>query len=244
MCPDLGVRRLGGPVHLCNRTCSGQWVALLGHILPTVETPSPERGVFRWAWRRAARRRAQFWVATVIFSAVLSAITAFIVLPPNLTLVQKVLGALTALGAATVAVVASTYILALMAAPYQQRNALRRTVSELQASVSREHAHRLRQLAANLKNSLDSARAPDFGRDGDTWEQAFGEHFPQIRPLLEILAGKPGAFYALHGRLMREAHAAGMCEPPWLLVEFGMPLARMIERHCMVTILPISFSFD
>jgi hypothetical protein len=77
----------------------------------------------------------------VAFALVLTVIGAFVVLPQNPTFGQKVLGELAALIATTVIVVGGTFAAALVAAPYQQRNALRRAFTQLCAADQAELAH-------------------------------------------------------------------------------------------------------
>lgn len=62
------------------------------------------------------------------FSVTLSLTGAFVVLPPDPTIAQKVLAAAGILTATTILVVLGTYIPALLAAPFQQRNALCRRI--------------------------------------------------------------------------------------------------------------------
>jgi hypothetical protein len=97
-------------------------------FLPSVTVQSPNRGVVRWAWQRSVQHRAKFWVGAVAFSVTLSLTGAFVVLPPNPTIAQKVLAAAGILTATTILVMLATYIPALLAAPFQQRNALCRRI--------------------------------------------------------------------------------------------------------------------
>lgn len=215
--------------------------------------PSPEHGIFRWAWRRAAQRRAKFWVAAVLFTAIASAISAFVALPAHLAADQKALAAVAVVLIAAIVVVASTYLWELLAAPYQQRNELRRVASTLlrgtdEAEIaatpaSAEHAQRLRDIATRLRNCIESLQPLDYGKDSNTWRKAFGEHFPHIRSQLELAEEDPRAEEALCARLIREADAIGMAESPWTLGQFSKPVANLIAARSMQGILQSHFNF-
>jgi hypothetical protein len=227
-----------------------------------VTTPSPDHGVFRWAWYRSADYLARFWVAAVVFSAVLSVIGAFVVLPPTATAAEKALAAVGIVVTAAILVVVGTYALALLAAPYQQRNALRRRTTEIEsthedelatlrariaeleaAPLTADHARRLREIAASLKRDIEVHRPLGYGSDADTWSKAFGEHFPLIGELLKFVDGERAAFTALRDRLDREAREADMGQPPWLLGDWLLRLFDVITARSAQGLLQGAFIF-
>jgi hypothetical protein len=231
--------------------------------LRSVTNPSPDRGVYRWAWHRSVQHRAKWWIGTVAFSATLAIVGALAVIPTNPTTSQKVLAALGGLAATTILVLIGTYLAALGAAPYEQRNALRRRITEIKAEygedlaaakarvaalevapVTTDHARQLRQIAAGLRADIEAHRTPSYGIDADTLAKAFDEHFPLLGELLKIVDGERAAFTALRDRLVREARQDGMGEPPWLLNDFTDRLADVIARRSMQEILQGPFIFD
>jgi hypothetical protein len=223
--------------------------------LASVKTPSPRRGVFRWAWQHAREYRARFWVSAAAFSALLSAGGAVIVLPPSPTLVQKLLAAAAAIAAATVVTGISSYACALVAAPFQQRNALsaqlaasEATVAQLEAApaapVSQEHAARLRQVATGLQQCVSVPFEPlTYGEDNQTWHQAFGEHFPAIGLILDRIEDACRARAKFRERLDAEAGSAGLRVKPWYYDRFANELAGAIEQRAMTGILGQLFLF-
>jgi hypothetical protein len=209
------------------------------------------------------QHRAKWWIGAVAFSAVPSVIGALVVLPADPTATQKVLAALGGLAAATGLVLIGTYVPALLAAPYEQRNALRRQITEINAEheqeltaarariaalevapVTASHARRLREIAEGLKQDIEALRSPRYGNDSDTWRKAFGEHFPLLGELLKILGGERATYTALHDRFVREARNDGMGEPPWLLGEFGARTTEVIATRSMQEILQKYFDFS
>jgi hypothetical protein len=115
-------------------------------------------------------------------------------------------------------------------------------------SVSPEHAQRLRQIAARLKEELVTLQPIDYGSDREIWEKAFGQHFPQIRLHLETLADASDetASTALYTRLYRELGKAGMTEPPWMFSMYAAVVAigNLIAARSMQWLLQSSFNFN
>jgi hypothetical protein len=172
----------------------------------------------------------------VVFGVVAALVGALVVPPSDASGVKRVLFALAGVGIAAVAVGAGTYACALVAAPFQQRNELRRRLAasagmhtaalaesaarirDLEtAPVSPEHAQQLRQIAVTLKDSLDAYEPPVYGNPGDSdlLRAAFLEHFPELTARLEILESAGDALTALRTRLAEEAAALGMDRHPW-----------------------------
>jgi hypothetical protein len=188
----------------------------------------------------------------VLFTAIASAISAFIALPPHLAADQKALAAVTVVLIAAIIVVASTYSWELLAAPYQQRNELRRVVSTLlrrtdaaeiaTTPASAEHAQRLRDIATRLRSCIESLQPLDYGKDSNTWQRAFGQHFPHIRSQLRLAEEDPRAEEALCARLIREADAIGMAESPWTLGQFSKPVANLIAVRSRQGVLQSHFN--
>jgi len=154
-----------------------------------VETPSPEWGVFRWAWYRAKEYRARFWVGAALFSLIVALIVSRLPLSPHPTANQNLIATALAIIGATVLTGIGSYTCALVAAPFQQRNALRTrlagattTIAALQAApVSQTHGDQLRQIAAQLRACMQGYAPLDYGDDPATWRRAFDEHFPDLR---------------------------------------------------------------
>lgn len=88
------------------------------------------RGVLRWAWAEAKRRRTEFWLAGVLFTVVtlIAGVLLAQGLPSTPTAWDKIRVGLEAAGFGVGAVIVLSLGLALAIAPYQQRNALRATV--------------------------------------------------------------------------------------------------------------------
>jgi hypothetical protein len=237
-----------------------------------VTTPSPESGVFRWAWHSAAQYRAKFLVGGALFSCIAAGVGAFVVPPVHATTAQKVLDAVLAAAAAAVLTCIGTYAVALLRALYEQRNALRdklsasdATVAKLKATkatpVSQEHADQLRQIAKRLSEGLRVdvsdwvSKSPDialgaYGEDPGTWRKAFREHFPELGHVLDEIEEADTAYSTFSGRLRREAKLAGMGEDPWNLDGFGgsggfaAGLTRIIRARAMQDSLETPFDFD
>jgi len=197
-------------------------------MLPVMVEPSPERGVFKWAWYRAARQRGTFLISSVIFSVVAVVVGAIIVPPAHASVLKRTLFALAGVGIATAAVGVITYIWALANALFQKRNELRRRLavstarnSELEAApVTPEHAQLLRDIATTLNRSINEYEPPVYSSSGDAdnslLRAAILEHFPSLRIPLETLEGSSDALTALCSRLAEEAVTLGMDRHPWL----------------------------
>jgi hypothetical protein len=212
---------------------------------PPMIVPSPERGIFRWVHYHAVRDRAKFWVGSVTLAGFLVIVGTQVALPAHPTIGQRIVNGLVTLAIAAGALVAGTYLYALVAAPYQQRNALRRMYTAAQAHITvlaaapvgPMHAEQLRQVAARVKRSVETGEFPAYrtpGKDDqDLWRSAFLEHFPELRPQLEIVERQGEETLLLRERVMREAHAAGMATPPWCLDEFVPIITDVIKERAM-----------
>lgn len=220
-------------------------------IVRTVGTPSPESGVFRWAWYRAKEFRARFWVGATVFSLFVAVIVSRLPLPPNPTATQNLIATVLAvIGAALVTVIGS-YACALVAAPFQQRNALRAQLSESAtviaalraAPVPRAHGDRLRQIAGRLRECLEQHEPLDYGTDADTWRRAFCEHFPGLQAVLDSAGEADAAFETLKDHLQKELTTAGMDAPPWTSAEFLPWLATTIQSRAIQRILGTAYNF-
>jgi hypothetical protein len=218
--------------------------------------PSPERGVFRWAYHHAVHDRAKFWVGSVGLSASIVVVATQVALPAHPTTAQKIVNGLVVLGIAVGAVVAVTYLYALLVAPFQQRNVLRQELAAARAHVGEletvpvgvQHADQLQQVAERVKRSIERGEFPAYrtpGRDDqDVWRSAFFEHFPALRSLLEAVEGKQRPGLLLRQRLTREASAAGMDKPPWHPDEFIPILGNTIEARAATGLLEGEFNFN
>ncbi len=209
--------------------------------LHVMTEPSPERGVFRWAYYHAVRDRAKFWVGSVGLATAVVVVGTQVSLPAHATTTQTIVNGLVVLAIAAVGVVAATYSYALLSAPYQQRNALRgrltsatdRVAALEGAPVSPQHSEQLRQLAERLRRSIGSGQILAFrtpGRDDhDLWRSVFFEHFPALLSSVETIENRAAALTALRERLAQEAHESGMDKNPWRPEDFLPQLVGLIE---------------
>lgn len=217
-----------------------------------VDTPSPQWGVFRWAWYRARESRARFLVGALVFSLIVAVIVSRLPLPPNPTATQNLIATVLAVIGATIVTVVGSYAWALAAAPFQQRNALRTQLSESQAAitalyaapVSQAHGDRLRQIAARLRERVEHHEPLDYGADPDTWRRAFHEHFPDLQPAFDRAGAADTAFETLKERLQKEVTAAGMDAVPWTSAAFLPWLATTIQSRAIQRILGSTYNFD
>lgn len=217
-----------------------------------VETPSPERGVFRWAWCRAKEYRARFWVGAAVFSLIVALIVSRLPLPQHPTTNQNLIATALAIIGATVLTGIGSYACALVAAPIQQRNVLRTrltaaasTIAALQATpVQQAHGDRLRQIAAQLRACVQGYARLDYGDDPATWRRAFHEHFPDLRSALDKAHEADAAFETLKERLQREITETGMNTLPWTSTEFLPWLATTIQARAIQRILGSTYNFD
>jgi len=222
------------------------------HKVRVVDTPSPESGVFRWAWYRAKEFRARFWVGAAVFSLLVALIVSRLPLPPNPTATQNLTASVLAIIGATIMTGVGSYACALVAAPFQQRNTLRTQLSESAAAiaalraapVTQAHGDRLRQIAAQLRECVEHDEPLDYGTDPATWRRAFHEHFPDLQPALDRAGEADAAFVTLKERLQSEVTATGMDAPPWTSTEFLPWLATTIQSRAIQRILGSAYNFD
>jgi hypothetical protein len=100
--------------------------------MPENDNPDPMGGVFRWAWAWAWKRRGSFEVSVLALGIVSVFVSNTLAVPPNPTWSQRILNGLIGLLIALIVVIVLSLVFALLVAPYLQRNALRRRVSELE----------------------------------------------------------------------------------------------------------------
>lgn len=221
-------------------------------IVRTADTPSPKWGIFRWAWYRAKEFRARFWVGALVFSLIVAVMVSRLPLPPHPTATQNLIATVLAVIGAAVVTVVGSYACALVAAPFQQRNALRTQLSEsantiaaLRAvSVPQAHGDRLRQVAARLRECVEHHEPLDYGTDPATWRRAFHEHFPDLQGALDRAGAADAAFETLKERLREEVTTTGMDAPPWTSREFLPWLATTIQSRAIQRILGGPYNFD
>lgn len=221
-----------------------------------MDTPSPESGVFRWAWYQAKEFRARFWVGAAVFSVIVALIVSRLPLPPHPTATQNLIATVLAVIGAAVVTGVGSYACALVAAPFQQRNTLRtdlaesaKTIAALRAAlraapVPQPHGDRLRQIAARLRECVEHNEPLDYGTDPDTWRCAFHKHFPDLQSALDRAGEADTAFVTLKERLQGEVTAAGMDAPPWTSAEFLPWLATTIQARALQHILGSAYDFD
>jgi len=232
-----------------------------------VSKPSPNEGVFKWARRHAAEHRGSFWVAAVAFTLILSVLGDLITVPSAATAEQKTLVSIATLAVSTTVVLAGTYLAALIAAPFQQRNALRQAISELRiadqanltaaeakitelqkAPISAQHAERIRESARSVKRSIEQGRSLDYdgcgGKDSDLWRSVLFAHFPGIEDMMKMIERTDAAVSDFGTRLIKESKEAGMQEPPWLPHNFVEPLVRVINDRSKQELLGGEFRFN
>jgi hypothetical protein len=227
-------------------------VGFAASYCPDVDTPSPEWGASRWARYRAREIRARFWVGAAVFSLIVAFIVSRVPLPTHPTATQNLIASVLAVIGATVLTGVISYAYALVAAPYQQRNALRAqmsvaaaTIAAQQATpVSQTHGDRLRRIAGDLQDCLRLGNSLNYGADGPTWRRAFHEHFPDLRRALEAADEADTAFVELKERLENEVAAAGLNAPPWTPEEFLPILGTTIQSRAVTRILGAPYDFD
>jgi hypothetical protein len=213
-------------------------------MLPYVTSLSPERNLFRWALRRALQYLGTFPLA-VLSPGVLIVLLGALALPPrNATAVQRLQLGLVAFAFAVVAAFAVTYAVVLAFAIYHRYVPVRDPAFYRAASIAAMHrealgsAHgkRLRQIAAQLKQCLDSDNLPRYRTeesDARLWCNAFREHFPDLWSLVDILVNEMTAINALRDRIVREVAVAGLDQPPWVPSDFIPGIVSVAERNCM-----------
>lgn len=214
--------------------------------------PSPDRGVFRWAWQKARQYRSLFWVGACLFSLIVALAVSRIPLPPHPTARENFIATVIAVLAATVMVGVGSYLIALVAAPYQQRNALRESlkraegkVAELETvPVTREHGDHLRRIAVRLRECVDSYQPLDYGTDPGQWSRALREHFPDLRQALDTVSEADAAFGVLKERIEKEVIEARMGAQPWTSETFLVRLINTIHARAVQGILGGPFNFD
>ena len=214
--------------------------------------PSPDRGVFRWAWHQARQYRSLFWVGACLFSLIVALAVSRIPLPPHPTARENLIATVIAVLAATVMVGVGSYLIALVAAPYQQRNALRESLKHAQgkiaeletAPVTREHGDHLRRVAVRLQECADSHQPLDYGTDPGQWNRALRQHFPDLRQALDTLDQADAAFGVLKEQIEKEVDEARMDTPPWTSDTFLVRLINTIHARAVQGILGGPFNFD
>jgi hypothetical protein len=212
---------LSGQADVLRHLSLAFWRSLCVRVLSSypeiVNAPSPEAGIFAWAWHRAKEFRARFWVGAAAFSLIVALIASRLPLPPHPTSAQNLVASVSAIVGATIMTTAGSYVCALVAAPFQQRDVLRVQLSESRAAIAalesspvpEAHAVKLRQIALRVRRSVSEDDRLDYGEDSKIWQRAFNEHFVCVR---EIEA----AFASLEKRLHKECAEASIDAPPWV----------------------------
>ena len=96
----------------------------------------PERGVFKWAWYRAKSFVPGSGSAAGCSRYIVALIISRVPLPPHPTSTQNLIATVLAIVGAIVLTGVGSYVCALMAAPFQQRNVLRTKESESAATIA------------------------------------------------------------------------------------------------------------
>ncbi len=112
----------------------------------------PRRGVFRWARTRARNHRGRFGVGSVLLGAFVAVLGVAIHLPSHPTTAQRMINALSGFGIAVGVILIGTLVYALVVAPYEQRNKLRRLLAE-----SQEAHDKTREVLASTQSERDAA---------------------------------------------------------------------------------------
>jgi hypothetical protein len=211
-------------------------------MLLSVASPSPGHSRPRRAWRLALRYLGLFPVAALAFG-ILSILIGALVLPPqHATGFQRLLTSVVTFSFTAIAALLLSYATAFAVTSYQLRkehlqdlaHAKARIKAKQRETVDPAHAEQLRQVAAQLKKGLDNDKPPAYGLkdDEDTplWRNAFREHFPELRPLLDVLEREAAAIATLRDRLRQEIRRAGMDRPPWVPAEFIPEMISVIGR--------------
>jgi hypothetical protein len=217
-----------------------------------VPEPDPMRGVWRWAWREAKRHRGEFWLAGFFF-AVVTAGAAYLLainLHSTPTPKQAFFVALEALGLGVIAVVLLSLVFALIVAPFQQRNALRRELRDLYASVN-EYSLTLDDFLYDIRVNQEYPGVPDahesFNSKAvfkssstsvvecqlDSYEQRAANAVGMLDPAqAEIWPINPGSTLALWGvpTLLTSVKDARVCDVS-IVVRFRLIGAPTWFRH-------------
>jgi hypothetical protein len=187
-----------------------------------------------------------------MFSLIVAGFGTYLVVPTNATIGLKLIAAGIGVACAGVLTTAGSYVCALAAAPYEQRNVLRSelrraktAIAMLEAEpVTQAHGDQLRKVALRLRRCIQILEPLDYGPDSTTWCRAFAEHFPALRTILGKISDSLTAGQKLRARLESEAHMAGMDKPPWRYDKFGAGLAWAIEQRSRDGWLQREFDFD
>jgi cytochrome c556 len=197
-----------------------------------------------------------FFVGVVVFGIAAIVVGAVVVPPDHASAAQRLVISLEAFAVTAAAVIGLASAVAFVAAPYQQRNALRRDLAAAGTQiaamrsepVSPGHAEKLKQVAANLKKRLDEHTVPAYGispsEDTVVWRDAFHQHFPDLQPLLTSLEDERAAITAFQDRLEQETADRGMNHAPWLPDQFVPVIVSVTERRSMTRFLAGQLSFD
>jgi hypothetical protein len=104
------------------------------------------RSSFGWAWRRSQEHVVGFLVGVVILGALGVVVANVLTAPTNSTVEERIAYGVAGFLGSVLLALAAAFAWALIRAPHEQRNALRRNLRKLQDSVDEQGARRKRLL--------------------------------------------------------------------------------------------------
>ena len=159
----------------------------------------PNRGVVRWAWRKAAEHRGTFWGGGIGVPVAATIITPILHSPSSPTTGQVIVRGLLGLGIGVTFVVVVFFVYALLIAPYQQRNALR----ALMNTRATEHAAALKE-----RDAITTTKVMDRPR---TMYFFIVQFTPSKDQQVRRAKAASGAMYRPRRRRKATCHGRGPC---------------------------------
>lgn len=206
--------------------------------------PSPYESAPKWARYLATQYSTGHWITSVVVAAGAAVIASLVPLPKHPTTADNLRATIIGIVTAAVVVLALSYGVALIRAPYRQRNKLRddltaarSQITQLSAApVPQQHADDLRAIARRLQANLHDLQPLDYGPDATALRPAFHRHFPDMQADLDRANAGVIAFGALKRRIADATTAAGLDRPPWTPETYRPWLATMIQARALTRV--------
>lgn len=214
-------------------------------------TPSPYESAFKWARYLVRQYSTGFWVSTVLLSLAAALVTSRVPLPKNPTASDNFLATAAGIVCAGALVFTVSYGIALLRAPYKQRDQLRAKLTTANSAIAglnatpapARHAASLRSIARGLRKNIEELDPLDYGPDAATLKPAFHQHFPDVQNAIDGASRISTAFVALKGRIATEVVAAGMNQKPWTPETYSPWLATTIQARALQRVTGAPFAF-